>query len=53
MMGATTGTEVVMDIVYETSELLRFSPIMRGLQAMSEEHGRAWVRYWKAKKFIG
>ena len=52
MMGATTGTEVAMDLVYETSELLRVSPIMRELQPMSEEHARAWVRYWKAKRFF-
>ena len=53
--GVANGTaeaEGVMNLAYETSELLRSSPFMRKLQPMSEEHARAWVRYWKANGFV-
>ena len=49
---AAGGTKSAMNLAYETSELLRSSPVMRELQPMSEEHARAWVRYWKAKGFV-
>ena len=44
--------EGIMNLAYETSELLRSSPSMRELEPMSEEHARAWVRYWKTKGFV-
>ncbi|EKM52250.1 uncharacterized protein PHACADRAFT_211524 [Phanerochaete carnosa HHB-10118-sp] len=46
------GAESIVDLAYETSELVRYSPAMRGIQPMSEEYARSWVRYWRAKGFV-
>lgn len=51
-VGTAGDTEGAMDLAYETKDLLQSSPVMQSLQPMSEEHARAWVRYWKAKRFL-
>ncbi|EKM52251.1 uncharacterized protein PHACADRAFT_260494 [Phanerochaete carnosa HHB-10118-sp] len=47
-----SGAKGVADLAYDTSELVRYSPAMRGIQPMSEEYARSWVRYWRAKGFV-
>ncbi|KIP12189.1 hypothetical protein PHLGIDRAFT_371020 [Phlebiopsis gigantea 11061_1 CR5-6] len=47
-----TDSGGAMKLAYETAELLRSSSAMRELEPMSEDHAKAWVRYWRSKGFI-